>query len=181
MIALSLYIFFLIIVAIVGGMAAWSDFKGLQIPNWHSGAIICAFILCYLLMWVLGHASVFAPLTSHLLSCVIVFVITLFMFMAGGLGAADSKLGSAFALWTGLKGLMPFLFYMALIGGLLAVVALLLKRFKPVRSAHGGGWIARVQAGESKVPYGIAIVGGALVSFVKIGYLNSSVLLSFIS
>ncbi|MCB1651802.1 MAG: prepilin peptidase [Alphaproteobacteria bacterium] len=179
MIALIVFLTCLFSVIWIGVLSGMSDFKGMTIPNWHSGFVLSVFFLCYLLLWFLGGDHVFASLSSHLLSALIVFVVTLGMFMAGGLGAADSKLGTSYALWVGLKGLLPFLFYMALAGGVLALIAILLRRFKPCKAPRDGGWIARVQAGESRVPYGIAIVVGALASFVKIGYLDFGVWGSF--
>lgn len=75
---------------------------------------------------------------------------------------------------------MPFLFYMALVGGVLGLVALALRKWKPVKNPAEGSWIARVQAGENKVPYGAAIAAGALASFVELGYFSSEVLSSFL-
>jgi prepilin peptidase CpaA len=180
MILLMLYLFFFILVIVVGGLASWSDFKGLEIPNWHTGAVLGLFVLSYSVMWMFGRDDVFASLSSHVLSAVIVFGVTLAMFAAGGLGAADSKLGSAYALWVGVPGLMPFLFYMAIFGGVLAVAALALKKWKQIKSPPKGSWVERVQSGESKVPYGMAIVFGALASFLKIGYFSPEVLSSFV-
>ena len=163
-----------------GGLASYSDFKGLTIPNAHSVAVAGAFVFTYVVLWLFGRDDVFFSLGSHIVGAVIVFGVTLAMFALKGLGAADSKLGTAFALWVGVKGLFLFLFYMALFGGVLGVAALLLRKFKPFKTPSEGGWIARVQAGESKVPYGMAIVFGALVSFVKLGYFSGEVLSSFL-
>ena len=163
-----------------GALAGYSDFRGLTIPNAHSAAVAGAFLATYLVLWMFGRDDVFFSLGSHILGAVIVFGVTLAMFAMGGLGAADSKLGTAFALWVGVKGLFVFLFYMALFGGALGLAALLFRRFKWIKNPPEGSWIARVQAGESKVPYGIAIVFGALVSFVKLGYFNGEVLSSFL-
>ena len=180
MVLLSFYIFCFLVVAIVGALSARSDFCGLKIPNWHSAAVIVVFVVFYGVLWLVGRDDVVMSLSSHILSALIVFGVTLAMFASGALGAADSKLGTAFALWVGLKGLMPFLFYMALTGGVLALFALALRKWKPIAEPAKGGWVASVQGGESKVPYGIAIVIGALASFVKIGYFDSEVLTSFI-
>ena len=37
----------------VGVLAAYSDFRGLTIPNWHSGLIIGLFFVCYGFLWFL--------------------------------------------------------------------------------------------------------------------------------
>lgn len=171
----------LIFVALgTGVLAALSDFRGLTIPNNYSLVILATFLVCYAVLWMGGRDDVFDPPLSHILAPAIVFGVTLLMFMAKVLGAADSKMASAFAFWTGLKGLMPFLFYMALAGGILGLVGLLIRKYKPFKSAPEGSWIATLQAGESKVPYGIAIMLGALASFLELGYLSPEVLSSFL-
>ena len=180
MIALLLFLFCLFIAIGTGILAGWSDIKGLKIENIYSVVVLGAFLVCYLLMWLLGRVDVFFSPFSHILSALIVFAVTAAMFAFNLLGAADSKLGTAFAAWVGLKGLFPFLFYMTLCGGLLAVFALGLQKWTPVKNPPEGSWIARVQAGESKVPYGVAIVLGALASFVNIGYFSSGVLGAFV-
>ncbi len=163
-----------------GALAAWSDIKGLTIENFYSVIVIVSFVVCFAAMWIFGRNDVFFSPVSHLLGALIVFGVTAAMFAFGALGAADSKLATAFALWVGLRGLFPFLFYMTLAGGLLALVSLALQKWTPIKAPKEGSWIARVQGGESKVPYGVAIFIGALVSFVKIGYFDGEVLRSFL-
>lgn len=180
MILLIVFLICLFVVAGTGVLSALSDVRGLTIPNMYSGIIIGAFALCYAALWFGGREDVFSSLYSHGLSGLIVFVVTLVMFMSGGIGGGDSKLATAFAFWVGVKGLIPFVFYMSVVGGLLALSALVLQKCKPVKAPKEGGWVARVQGGESKVPYGVAIVAGALASFVKIGYLDVEVLSSFV-
>jgi len=178
-----LLIFFLMCIFVVAGtgvLSALSDMRGMVIPNMHSGIIIGAFLLCYGVLWLGGRDDVFAPFLSHILSALVVFGVTLAMFMGKVIGGGDSKLATAFAFWLGLKGLIPFIFYMSVVGGLLGLAALALKKWTPVKKPKAGSWIAKVQAGESKVPYGVAIVVGALASFVIIGYFDVEVLSSFV-
>lgn len=156
----------------VGVMSAHSDVKGMTIPNFHGVIIICAFVLCYGALWLGGYQEAFYPIVSHLLSFGIVFGATVALFALKLIGAGDSKLASAYAVWFGVPGLIPFLFYMALVGGVLGLFALLIRKFKFFKDPKPDSWIAQVQGGENKVPYGVAIVIGALASFIKIGYLN---------
>lgn len=180
MLSLLIFLTCLFLVCGVGFLSALSDIRGLNIPNWHSLLIIGAFFVCYGLLRLFGHADVFASLPAHLLGTLIVFLITLAMFALKGLGAADSKLATAYALWVGPGGMIVFLFYMALTGGLLGLAALLIRKYKPFKTPKEGGWVAHLQAGQSKVPYGVAIVCGALASFLKLGYLSPEVLSSFL-
>lgn len=179
-----LLIFYLacVFVALGAGLlASLSDFRGLVIANIYSGIILIAFVLCFSVLYFAGVGEVFSPLVSHIIAALVVFGITVLMFLAKGLGAADSKLGTVYAFWVGIQGLLPFLFFMALSGGILALAALLLKKMKPLKGFGPESWIARVQAGENKVPYGIAIFIGALASFVKLGYFSPEVLSSFLA
>ena len=163
-----------------GALAGYSDFKGLTIPNVYSAVVGGSFLVVYALLWLFGRDDVFFSLGNHVMAAVIVFAVTLVMFGLKIMGAADSKLATVYALWLGTKGLFPFLVYMAFIGGALGLVALYFLKAKPWKGAPEGSWLARVQAGESKVPYGIAIVLGALASFVNLGYFSGEVFSSFL-
>lgn len=176
MVALILFLTCLFVAVAVGAMAAWSDIKGLVIPNWHSGVIIVSFLTAFVLMQLLGHPDIFSTLWSHFMAALIVFAVTATLFGLKTIGAADSKLSTAYAFWAGIAGLPAFLFYMSVVGGLVGLGALALQKWQPVKNPAPGGWVARVQAGENKVPYGIAIVAGALASFVKLGYFNGAIL-----
>ena len=163
-----------------GVMAAMTDFRGMKIPNLYSVLIFAAFVVCYGALWVGGYAdSVFSPLLSHVSAFAAVFVITLLLFFARVWGAGDQKLISAYAIWFGIGGLPVFLIYTTLFGGILGVGALVLRKWKPFKTPPKGSWIDQVQAGASKVPYGMAITAGALASFVKIGYVSFDTLRIF--
>ncbi len=171
---ISLIFFLIIVLAVlgVGLLAGASDYKGLTIPNAYSFYIAAAFPLCFILMWLLGHGSIFESLWSHIGALVVVFAISAALYHFRFMGAADSKLASAYALWLGLGAVPLFLFVMTLAGALLGVAALFIKKKKPFKSPPEGSWPARLQAGENKVPYGIAIVIGAFYGFYVAGYLD---------
>ena len=114
----------------------------------------------------------FAPWKSHLLAGVIMFVLTFLLFTAKVIGAGDSKLCSAFALWVGVSGLASYLFYMAILGALLGIATKLLQGRQLVPAAKEGSWIAKSQSGGNGVPYGIAICFGAIVAFYALGYFS---------
>ncbi len=153
----------------MGIYASISDFKGLKIPNYISIIIAILFLLGFSIDYLLG-GQVITVLYKHVFAATIVFIITLGMFAGGIIGAGDSKLLSAFALWTGLTGLMSLIFWMACAGGLLGLAALYIRNKKPVKHPEDGSWIAKLQEGESAVPYGIAITSGAFIAFIQVGY-----------
>lgn len=179
MIFLTLYIFLMAAALGVGILAAWSDCRGMTIPNIYSAVILGLFPLCYGAARLAG-VEVFASPLSHGLGLLIVFAVSAALFAFKIMGAADSKLASAYAAWMGLHGLIPFLFYMTLIGGLLGVATIIMKRNKPFPNAAPQSWAGQAQAGADKVPYGVAIVAGAFVSFLLLDYVDAEVLASFL-
>lgn len=179
MIFFILYIFSVIVALGLGGLAAWSDYKGMTIPNIVPLGIALAFLAGYGVS-VFGGAEVFSGWQSHLAAGGIVLVVTFIMYALRLIGGGDSKLVAAFALWVGLRELMTLLFYMALLGAFLGLGALLIKKFRPFKNVPEGSWIQRLQAGEGVVAYGIPISFGATVAFWKMGLLSPATLQLFL-
>lgn len=180
MLSLMLFLACILTALGTGVLAGWSDLKGLVIPNIYSAIVGTSFLTCFVLLWLLDSAFVFGPFTAHLLAALLVFGLTAALFALKAIGAADSKLATVFALWVGLKGLPAFLFYMTVFGGLLALFALYVKRCKPFPAMPPQSWIGQVQAGASKVPYGVAIVLGAAGAFLFLGYASPAVWQNFL-
>ncbi len=175
MLCLLLFLFGVIATLGMCCLAARSDYKGYKIPNLVSIVIIGAFAITYSGLTLLGHREVFfKPIGMHLGSALLVLMVTGAMFAFKKLGAGDSKLATAIALWTGFSGLVPFLFYMSLSGGVIAGVSLYLQKKRPFTTVSEGSWIDVVQKGGGVVPYGIAIAIGALSSFVYLGFFSFS-------
>lgn len=165
---------FCLLISLGFGLAsAWSDFKGLTIPNIYSVAIVLAFAPAYAAVYFLApEADYFSTLSNHVLAGAIVFGITFVLFALKFIGAGDSKLSAAFAVWTGTAGLFPFLFFMTVVGGVLGLATVILRKFKPFKNVQNEGWIAKAQTGENAVPYGIAIFLGAFMAFYQLDYFN---------
>jgi prepilin peptidase CpaA len=167
--------FFFGVLSVLGmcGLAAWTDFKGFRIPNIVPVIILASFIIAFAVTS-LTHQSdiIFMSLRSHLIAFGIVFAVTLLMFAIKAVGAGDSKMMAAVALWLGTAGLIPFLFYMALTGGVLGIASLLLRKYKPLKAPAKGTWLEQAQEGANKVPYGIAIAVGTFAAFLFSGYFS---------
>ncbi len=163
-----------VLVAIGFGMAsAISDFRSMTIPNIYAGGIVLAFIPAFAADMFSGEGmEFFYAWQSHVIAAVAVFALTFVLFMARVIGAGDSKLCSAFALWVGLPGLASFLFYMAITGALLGIATKMMNSRQIVAAPKEGSWIAQSQAGRLGVPYGIAICVGAIVAFYQLGYFS---------
>lgn len=144
-----------------------SDVKSLRIPNAYVVAILLAFVPAFLIA-----PEQFGAWWEHLGAFAAIFAITYVMFAVGMIGGGDAKLGSALALWVGLKGLMAYVFYMAVVGGVLGLFSLLLKKKKPFTKPKKGSWVATVQDGGNAVPYGIALSIGAWAGLFHTGFLG---------
>ena len=175
-------VIFCVIVALgFGFAAAWSDLKGMTIPNLYSGLIVASFVPAFLAVQIFNPESAyFAGWISHLLSMAIVFAITYGLFAANMFGGGDAKMCSAYALWVGIQGLAPFLFFMGIVGGVLGLATLALAKHKPIKKPIKGSWIDKAQKGGKEVPYGIAIAVGAIFSFFYSGYLSPNGIMSLV-
>ena len=180
MLALIVFLASILLIMTMGAKASLSDLKGLTIPNRYSIVALGIYGACFLLLTILGRADILPTLTSSLLAALIFFGVTFIMFSFKLLGAADSKLGTVFSLWVGLKALPVFLFYMTLMGGVLAIIAIILKKKPMIKEPLVDSWVDKVQKGDSKVPYGVAIFVGLLATFIKLGYFRYETFVSLL-
>jgi prepilin peptidase CpaA len=144
-----------------------SDIRSLRIPNMHALMIMGCFIPAWL-----ATPAAFGPFWEHLAGMATVFIVTYIMFITGIMGGGDSKLATALGLWLGLSGLLPFVFCMALLGGVLGLVTLCLRKRKLFSNPKPGSWMEQAQAGKNAVPYGVAISFGFWLSFFHTGILH---------
>lgn len=167
-------VIFCVLIALGFGLAAaLSDFKTMNIPNAYCAGIFLAFIPAYAVDALTGGGlDYFLTWQSHVLSAVAVFGVTFLLFGLRLIGAGDSKLCSAFALWVALPGLPAFLFYMTVVGAVLGIATKIMNKKILVAAPAEGSWIAKAQGGLAGVPYGIAIVFGAVIAFYQLGYFS---------
>ncbi len=144
------------------------DVRTLRIPNKHALIVLLAFPVAYA-----ASPAAFGSLWSHLGAMVIMFLITYGMFVTRMIGGGDSKLGTVLGLWVGLQGFMPFMFYMALTGGVVGALSLWISKKKPFSNPRPGSWVAAAQSGKSSIPYGIAITAGAWAGLVYTGFIHN--------
>jgi prepilin peptidase CpaA len=182
MLILLVYLSAVFVALAVFVLAAVSDFKTFTIPNSYSVIMIVSFIMAY------GMITQFAPTVelfesfiSHLIAFGAVFLVTLVLYALKLLGAGDSKFMASIGLWIGIQGLMPFLFYMSLMGGVLAGITLYLRKNPKLKNMPEGSWFDVAQNGDQRLPYGIAISIGAVIAFVANGYVNPSLWIEIIN
>ena len=127
-----------------------SDIRDRRIPNWTVLAIAALFV-----PWIFAgtHISLVSFFISSLGAALIVFTVSAGLYAFRIIGAGDSKLLTAVALFVGVSQLPRFLFLVALAGGVIALISLV---SRPVRAAvmfhtRGKGDFGR------GIPYGVAI------------------------
>lgn len=140
-------------------VAAGYDFLQRRIPNW----TVIGLVLVFLLAAVLGRTP--TPWTSSLLAFAIALVGGGVLYLLGWIGAGDSKLFAAAALFAGMTYL-PLLFVgTAIAGGIYAVAVLVIRPREVMRGMTARG---RADGKLRGIPYGVAIAAGALL----MGYVN---------
>lgn len=149
-------------------LACVSDVRTMRIPNLHSVVILAAFGCAFA-----ADAQDFSEKWWHyVLALALMFAMTYGMFVKGMIGGGDAKLGSALALWVGLQGLVPYVFWMALAGGVLGALSIVIKKSKRIAGLHPQNWITQVQEGRNAVPYGVAISIGAASALLQTGFIS---------
>ena len=86
------------------------------------------------------------------------------------MGAADSKIATAYALWMGLHAITVFFIVWSLTGALIAIMAKLCKNWEKWPKAAGESDLIGVKQDQNAVPYGIAIAIGAIAALFHHGY-----------
>jgi prepilin peptidase CpaA len=126
------------------------------IPNWICGVLLALYPAMlfinpalpenYSILWSVG-------------VCLMVFVAGLAIFALKLAGGGDVKLLAVLVLWTGREATYEFLFFTAMLGGLLAFALLLLRpivaKLVPLSKSES---IPRVLCHNQPLPYGLAIV-----------------------
>jgi prepilin peptidase CpaA len=135
-------------------VAAVTDVRERKIPNWTVLATLVLFI-----PWAVFHLH---PLTWSLWALgvgVIAFAVTFGLYSAGLVGAGDSKLFAAVALFAGIGQIIPLTLATAIIGGLVAMAGFVLApaRALTMLRMRGKGDFGR------GVPYGVAIALGTVL------------------
>jgi prepilin peptidase CpaA len=135
--------------------AAISDVISLCIPNYLSLALVALFAVYALA------AMPLADVLWHVLAGGVVLGIGMVVFAFGLFGGGDIKLLAAVALLLGWSLLLPLLFVIAMVGGILAIVIMTLRArgIMPLLVAMGlrGAIFERERA---YVPYAVAIAAG---------------------
>lgn len=119
--------------------AALSDLRSRTIPDLLPAILAVSFVPA---AWVAGATP--GQAAWHVAAAAVAFAAAALLFALRAWGGGDAKLVAVVALWVGFAALPRFVTVMALAGGVLAVLMLLL------------------QGRRAKVPYGVAIAAAGL-------------------
>jgi prepilin peptidase CpaA len=140
--------------------AASSDIFTMTISNRVSLALVAGFVVLALLS-----GMGFYDILTHFGAGALVLVVAFACFAMGWIGGGDAKVAAAAALWFGFGHLMDYLLYASLFGGALTILLLQFRQWPLPYMLVGQRWLLKLHAGETGVPYGIALAIGALMIY----------------
>ena len=150
----------LLVFALFMALAALGDIRSFTITDKLNLTITVSFLLLAVPMG-LGWSAVL----DHIKIGLIATIIAVTMFYIGIFGGGDAKMTGAIALWLGSTPIVPFIFYTALVGGVLGITLIIGRRLaKKFGLPKSPKWARRMLRKRSAVPYGVALGIGALLA-----------------
>jgi prepilin peptidase CpaA len=140
--------------------AAALDLLTMRIPNRLSAVMVLAFFPLALFA---GLSA--ADVLNHLAAGLLMLLLGVLLFIPGWFGGGDAKLMAAIGLWIGLDNLFPYIFYVALAGGMIAAVFCSARSVPLPRALLGEAWAIRLHRRDAGIPYGLALAAGALLVY----------------
>jgi prepilin peptidase CpaA len=146
--------------------AAGSDAARLIIPNWISIALTLAYPVAALVA-----GAPWIDVGLHVLFGAVVLAVGFILFQFNIFGGGDAKLLAAVSVWTGLPAFIPFIAWTAVAGGLMALALLTARQLMPAGSYPA--FVDHLLKKQNGIPYGVAIMIGALMAIPSLPYLSS--------
>lgn len=141
-------------------LAATSDLLTMRISNKLVLLLVAGFFVIAI--------AVNLPLQQfamHITASLLVLAVGFTLFALRWIGGGDAKLAAATTLWLGFGLTLPYLVYAALLGGLLTLLILALRRFPLTPFLARYRWLERLHNPKSGVPYGIALAAAGLMIY----------------
>lgn len=162
----------LLILVIAAGLlaaAAGWDLASYTIPNFFPAALIAAYLVFVVVSPAASAGMKLEIVGWHLLAGLAGLSLGFALFAFGLIGGGDAKLLAAIALWLGLQPvadslLLQFGFATALIGGVFAIVLVVLRQYPLPGFLLGQTWIMRLHNSKAGIPYGVALAAGAVIT-----------------
>lgn len=139
----------------LGLLGCWFDVSSRRLPNWLSAIVLLA-----------GLGVAFASgglpaMPTHLFHCIIALAAGIGLYAVSVIGAGDAKFYSAIAAWFPLADGLRLLVSVAMTGALVLLVWALIRRLRGQKVFTLNG------QPTDGVPYGVAIVGGAMLVLIS--------------
>jgi prepilin peptidase CpaA len=146
--------------------AACSDIARYIIPNWVSIALVAIYPAAALIVGA-------PPLEvgMHIVFGLGVLAIGFVLFQLNVIGGGDAKLLAAVAVWTGMSAAVTFIVWTAVAGGAMALTLLTARQLIPAGTYPA--FVDHLLKKQNGVPYGVAIMIGALMAIPSLPYLSS--------
>jgi prepilin peptidase CpaA len=136
-------------------LAAASDVRAFRISNIFPALLILLF-LASRTIWGFAPADL-----AHLTHFIVALAVGMLLFKVGWVGGGDAKLYAAAALWFAGTNAALLIFATGLAGLVLAIFYILKRKL--------GSPPDRSKRTERRIPYGVAIAGGALIMGFAVG------------
>lgn len=101
----------------------------------------------------------------HVICALVVLAAGFALFALRAIGGGDAKLAAATTLWLGFGLTLPYLVYAALLGGVLTLLILALRRLPLTPFLARYRWLERLHDSKSGVPYGVALAIAGLLTY----------------
>jgi prepilin peptidase CpaA len=143
--------------------AAVSDLMTYKIPNVIPGVMILLFLAFLIVLAFGGRAMSWSEASPHLLAGALGLLAGLGRFALGWIGGGDAKFFAAATLWLGFDALFSYAIVASLLGGVLTVGLITLRKIPQPAFLVRQAWYARLSDHKGGVPYGIALALAALL------------------
>lgn len=141
--------------------AAVSDLLTMRISNRVSIALVAAFLALALT----SGMPLQVVLMVHIACGAAVLILTFALFSFGWIGGGDAKLAAATAVWLGWPNLFDYGLQASILGALLTIGILYLRKYRLPERLRNRQWLARLHAAGNGVPYGIALAVAGLAIY----------------
>ena len=154
---LAQFLLLMMVPALLAAAAIW-DLASFTIPNYLSLALIALFGAFALAT---GLSATAAGL--HVLIGLVALAIGFAMFALNYIGGGDAKLFAGVALWLGPHDLVAYSLVATILGGVLTLTLLAIRRLPLPAGLARQGWILKLHDSRSGIPYGVALAAGFFV------------------
>jgi prepilin peptidase CpaA len=143
-------------------MAASSDLLTMRISNRLVLFLVAGFCLVAIVI-----NLPLQQFAMHVACALVVLAVGFTLFALRWIGGGDAKLAAATTLWLGFGLTLPYLVYAALLGGVLTLAILALRRLPLTPFLARYRWLERLHDNKSGVPYGIALAVAGLMTYTN--------------